>query len=234
MITVLAVAVLAIAGVASGEIISRLGSTGTASAGASAQAGRSGQATGALPTASQSVLANGSPAASPPAASSPVGTPTSPATAQPAPVQQLAVAAARAFGPDGVADGDNPQHASYAITPNAPLPWRTDWYATAKFGNLKHGTGLLLDMGHSVTVTSVTIQLGSIRGADLQVLAGDTPVLSDLPAEASATNAGGQWTLHLKAPTSARYIVIWFTLLPPNGTGTYQASIYGVTVAGRP
>jgi len=226
---VLAVAVLAIAGVASGQIISRLGSTGTATAGASAQAGRSGQATGALPTASQSVLANGQPAGSPSAA-----TPTSPATPQPAPVQQLAVAAAEAFGPGGVADGDNPERASYAITPNAPRPWRTDWYTTAKFGNLKHGTGLLLDMGYSVTVTSVTVRLGSIRGADLQVLAGDTPALSDLPAVASATDAGGQLTLHLTAPTPARYMVIWFTLLPPNGMGTYQASIYGVTVAGRP
>jgi len=89
-------------------------------------------------------------------------------------------------------------------------------------------------MGHSVTVTSVSVRLGSIRGADLQVRVGDTPVLSDLPAEASATDAGGQWTLHFNAPTSARYVVIWFTLLPPDAAGTYQASIYGVTVAGRP
>ena len=232
-ITVLAVAVLAIAGVASGQIISRLGSTGTAT-GASARVGRSGQATGTLPTASQSVPAGGSPAASS-AASSPTSTAVTPTPpASPQPVQQLAVRAAQAFGPDGVADGDNPDRASYAITPNAPRPWRTDWYTTAKFGNLQQGTGLLLDMGHSVTVTSVTVQLGSTRGANLQVLAGDIPVLSELPVVASATDVGGQWTLHLKAPTPARYVVIWFTLLPPDGTGTYRASIYGVTVAGRP
>jgi hypothetical protein len=220
MIALLAVAVLAIAGVASGEIISRLGSTGTATSGPNAQGGRPGQATGTLPTASQSVLANGKPAATP--------------TLQPAPVQQLAVRGAAAFGPKGVADGDNPEHAGYAITANAPRPWKTDWYTTADFGNLKHGTGLLLDMGYSVSITSVTVRLGSIRGANLQVRAGDMPVLSDMPAEASATDVGGLWTLQLNAPTRARYIVIWFTLLPPSGTGTYQASIYGVTVAGRP
>jgi hypothetical protein len=29
-------------------------------------------------------------------------------------------------------------------------------------------------------------------------------------------------------------VLIWFTLLPPNGAGQYQASVYHVVVNGRP
>jgi hypothetical protein len=38
--------------------------------------------------------------------------------------------------------------------------WHTHWYATAAFGQLKPGTGLLLDMGATVTITSLTVQFG--------------------------------------------------------------------------
>jgi hypothetical protein len=62
--------------------------------------------------------------------------------AQPA-VVRLPISAAAAFGPAGLADGDNPQVATDAIVSDAPTPWTTQWYATANFGLLKHGTGLL-------------------------------------------------------------------------------------------
>ena len=109
---------------------------------------------------------------------------------KPPPAVQLAVQEASAFGPDGVADGDNPQGAPHVITPGSPLPWQTDWYTTATFGMLKDGTGLLLDMGRTVTVTSVQIRLGSIGGADLQVRAGDAASLGASPVLASAQDAG--------------------------------------------
>jgi hypothetical protein len=169
-----------------------------------------------------------------PASAAPTPSATAPAPAQPA-VTALHIASAAGFGPGGLADGDNSRIASYAITRGAPAPWQSQWYATAQFGNLKQGTGLLLDLGRTATITSVRIDLASYQGANLQLRVGDTDgALSGLRVAAVADDVGGTVRLHLRSPQQARYVLIWFTLLPPNGAGQYQASVYHVVVNGRP
>jgi hypothetical protein len=169
-----------------------------------------------------------------PASAAPTPSATAPAPAQPA-VTALHIASAAGFGPGGLADGDNSRIASYAITRGAPAPWQSQWYATAQFGNLKQGTGLLLDLGRTATITSVRIDLASYQGANLQLRVGDTDgALSGLRVAAAADDVGGTVRLHLRSPQQARYVLIWFTLLPPNGAGQYQASVYHVVVNGRP
>lgn len=157
-----------------------------------------------------------------------------PASARPAPTvtpraSSVTPVSAAAFGPGGTSDGDNPQNASLALSGDSATPWNTDWYASAQFGNLKTGTGLLADLGRTVTATSVTIRLGSASGADFQVRAGTSP--GDLSTVAHASGAGGTVRLPLATPAAVRYVLIWFTLLPPDADGTYQADISGVTVA---
>ena len=170
-----------------------------------------------------------------PASAAPTPTATAPAPALPAAVTALPIASAAGFGPGGLADGDNSRVASYAITRGAPAPWQSQWYATAQFGNLKQGTGLLLDLGRTATITSVRIDLASYQGANLQLRVGDTDgALSSLRVAAVADDVGGTVRLHLRSPQQARYVLIWFTLLPPNGAGQYQASVYHVVVNGRP
>jgi Helix-turn-helix domain len=150
-------------------------------------------------------------------------------------VTQLPIASAAGFGPGGLADGDNSRVASNVITRGAPGPWQSQWYATAQFGGLKQGTGLILDLGRTATVTSVRIDLASFQGASLQLRVGNTDgALSSLRVAAVADDVGGTVRLHLRSPQQARYVLIWFTLLPPNGAGQYQASIYHVVVNGRP
>jgi hypothetical protein len=169
-----------------------------------------------------------------PASAAPAPSATAPAPAQPA-VTALHIASAAGFGPGGLADGDNSRVASNAITRGAPGPWQSQWYATAQFGNLKQGTGLLLDLGRTATITSVRIDLASYQGANLQLRVGDTDgALSSLRVAAAADDVGGTVRLHLRSPQQARYVLIWFTLLPPNGAGQYQASVYHVVVNGRP
>ncbi|MGE5289585.1 MAG: helix-turn-helix domain-containing protein [Micromonosporaceae bacterium] len=154
------------------------------------------------------------------------------APAMPA-VRALPIAFAEAFGPGGVADGDNPQGALFPITPGAQLPWRSHWYATPNFGLLKPGTGLLIDMGKRVTVSGVRIVLAPYRGADVQLRAGTVAALPDLKVAARASGAGGTVRFGLRSPQRVRYLLIWFTLLPPNGAGQYQASLYHVVVYGH-
>jgi cytoskeletal protein RodZ len=149
------------------------------------------------------------------------------ATPRPA-TRTIKPVSAVAFGPGGTSDGDNPQVAAQALAGDPATPWETSWYTTARFGNLQAGTGLLLDLGRTVTATRVTIRLGDTPGADLQVRAGTSA--SHLRVVASAYNAGGTVRLRLRSHPHAQYLLIWFTLLPPDAAGTYQAAISKVTV----
>lgn len=165
-----------------------------------------------------------------------LATPTAAATTlTPVPPRPRTIApvTAVAFGPNGTADGDNPQNAARVLADPA-AGWLTDWYATPNFGDLKTGTGLLLDMGRTVTVTTVRLTLGGLPGANLELRVGAVPELSALPVATTASDAAGLLSLPLTAPARARYILLWFTRLPPDGAGTYQVFVHQVTVQGQP
>jgi hypothetical protein len=155
--------------------------------------------------------------------------PAAPTASPSAPAQLLSPASAMAFGPGGASQGDNPQLAPLAINGGA---WHTDWYASAAFGNLEAGTGLLLDMGRSVTITSAQMTLGNSAGADVQLRTGNTPTLATLSPVAGASNAGGVLQLSPSRPVTCRYVLIWFTGLPPDPSGTYQATVSDVRLQG--
>jgi cytoskeletal protein RodZ len=225
----LAVLVLAALGFASYKFVSGAGRDRHASAAVSPRLSPPG-ARASLPPASgpavQARTAQASPATTPSASTAP--------SASAVVAQALGPASVTAFGPAGPADGDNPQLAALAVGRNPATPWYSQWYATPGFGDLKAGTGLLLDMGRTVTVSSVRLSLVSHSGADLALRAGSKPVPSRLPQVASASNAGGTVKFRLSTPVHARYLLIWFTKLPPDSAGTYQASVYKIIVQGQP
>ncbi len=148
-------------------------------------------------------------------------------------VQALVPANIAAFGPGGTGHGDSPQLARQALAGKAAGPWHSAWYTTPHFGNLQTGTGLLLDMGRTVTITSAWITLGNHSGADLSLRVGNSPALASLPPVARANGGGG--LVQLKAaPTQGRYVLVWFTKLPPDQAGTFQVSVYDVKLVGYP
>jgi cytoskeletal protein RodZ len=187
------------------------------------------------PVRSQPVAADTANASSSTPAPTPSATPSATPSPSPTPIaaRALTPATVAAFGPSGTADGDNPQIATHAISGDAATPWYSDWYATPDIDG-QPGTGLLLDMGRTVTITSVRLSLGASKGASLQLRTGATPALASLREVATSTSASGTVTLSLAAPAHARYLLIWFTTLPPDTSGTYQASLYGITVQGQP
>lgn len=150
------------------------------------------------------------------------------------PATSLAIATAAAFGPAGTSQGDDPQDAALAIDGNSATSWHSDWYATPQLGGLQSGTGLLLSLGKAATITTATVVLGPTPGGMVQLRAGDTATLADLSVVASSANPGGTLTMRLSAPVQARYALLWFTSLPPDGTGTYQARVYDVRLMGYP
>ena len=220
---ILAVLVLAVLGFAIYKAVAGVGKA-QPTADASSHPAHTSQPT-AAPSVTPSVQGSTAPA-------SPTAAPSTPPPS-PVVVRALTPSSVAAFGPAGQADGDDPQQAARAVSGNPATPWDSDWYVTSDFGNLQAGTGLLLDMGRTVTVSSVRLSLGGSRGADLQLRAGGTPVLADLHTVATSAGAGGTVELSLTAPAHARYLLIWFTKLPPDSAGTYQASIYAITVRGQ-
>jgi Helix-turn-helix domain len=165
------------------------------------------------------------------AASAPSAQPT------PTPVQEVRAhtmvpASAAALGPHGM--GDDPQSTHLAIDGRRGTAWRTDWYTSAQFGNLYSGTGLLVDMGRPVTVTGIRVTLGAAPGVHFQIRVGDQPNLGALRPVGRWAGRGGIVRLGFSHPTRGRYVLVWFTKLPQDRAGTYQAAIYGIGVKGRP
>lgn len=191
-------------------------SGGPGSAGGASASKTAARRTGGTPSAA----ASATPATTTPS-SSPSASPISHA---------LTVASIAAFGPDGTSDGDDP--GNVPLINGGGQPWHSSWYTTPEFGDLQAGTGLLLDMGQQVTVSSVRLVLGSQAGADVQVRVGNTTALAGLSTAATATDVGGTVRLSASVPVSGRYVLVWFTALPPNGQGNYQVNVYGVTVNG--
>jgi len=88
------------------------------------------------------------------------------------------------------AHGRNPGLGHRVISGPRPGGWRTGGYATARFGNLYPGTRLLLDMGRTVGVISMRINLGKVPGTGFRPRAGTKPALANTPPIAQA--AGGK------------------------------------------
>jgi len=216
---VLGVAALAVLGYAAFEF------TGQATAPRAASQPVSRQQTAAKPLAAH-------PSATPTPVATTAVTATPKPTVAPRP-QALVPVSAVAFGPHGTADGDNPQIAIRVLTDPA-MGWVSQWYATPSFGDLKQGTGLLLDLGRTVTVTTVTLTLGSPPGTSLELRLGAAPDLTALPVVATGTATRDQLSLPLASPAKGRYVLLWFTRLPPDDAGTYELFVHQVAIKGRP
>jgi hypothetical protein len=143
-----------------------------------------------------------------------------------------------ALGSDG--GNEDASGAKYAIDNNPGTFWHTDYYFTyPNFGNLKKGTGLILDMGKQVRLSQVVVEFGTSCCADVKIELGNdnNPVpgtLNTFTEVASSTTAHGVTTFDAAGDTTGRYVLIWITRLPPlAGTSNqYEAQIYNVVVHG--
>jgi hypothetical protein len=142
----------------------------------------------------------------------------------------MAPVSAVAFGPDG-RQGDDPHGAWLATDGHRRTAWHTRRYAIARFQT--PGTGLLLDMGRRVTITAVRVTIGAAAGASFQIRIGDRPALADLRPFANSAGPGGIVRMTMGRPVPGRYVLVWFTTLPPGPAGTYQAAVHGIGVKAR-
>lgn len=130
------------------------------------------------------------------------------------------------FDPDGNGTED-PGGVGFAVDDDPSTRWTTDVYrGSARFGGLKDGVGLLLDLGRRKTVDTARLLL-SAPGADIELRAGPNPpaTVGDLPLVASRNASPASLTLQLSSPVRARYWLVWITSLPRSGQDTYSLGI---------
>ena len=132
--------------------------------------------------------------------------------------------------------------ASMAIDGSSRTAWKTQFYrGNPVFGGLKTGSGLLLDMGQQVRLSSVKVLLGPTAGASVSIAVGNdgsTAQKSDanFRTVASTDNLpGGAHIFRSDSAATGRYVLIWFTRLPPEAGGPpdqYEAEIFNIIMRG--
>ncbi len=137
-------------------------------------------------------------------------------------------------------DSEDAPDAPKAIDSSPSTYWHTDSYQNqANFGNLKSGTGLLIDMGKSVQLSQVQVTVGS-GATTAKVYLGNSATLSrtalsNFTQVGKKTTGSGTLTYTISSKATGRYVLIWLTgNLPPNPDqpGQYQGRIYNVVLRG--
>jgi hypothetical protein len=144
------------------------------------------------------------------------------------------------YNPLGSSSDDDPSDALKAADGNASTFWHTSYYlGHSQFGNLKKGTGLILDMGRPVRLSQVTVQFGATCCTHVAIEVGNSntvssAALSTFTPVQSSSAAHGSTTFDVTKPVTGRYLLIWITDLPPlaGSQGKYEALIYDVAVHG--
>ncbi|MDR3082066.1 MAG: protein kinase family protein [Streptomyces sp.] len=145
--------------------------------------------------------------------------------------QPVKIVGAKDFDPLGD-NTESPSSVPKAIDGDPATAWMTKWYTSSKFGNLKSGVGLIVDLGKAKQVGSVKVDfLGdtTVEGMAAPRSTGDMPTsLSGFSR--FARGSGGNVTLKPKSPVVTRYVLLWLTELPRTDQGNYRARISDVEV----
>lgn len=158
----------------------------------------------------------------------------------------LAPVSAHGFDPLSPASSDpgdeNNNMAHYAIDSNPKTAWQTQYYlGNPRFGGLKSGTGLILDMGRPVRLSSVVVTFGPTPGANVRIELGGSDLrapstLKTFTPVARGYNVAGTTTFTVHSSKTGRYVLIWFTKLPPKQGSSnpprFMGEIFNVVVRG--
>jgi hypothetical protein len=177
---------------------------------------------------------------------------TPPASAHRTTGPQTSSAAATLTPVSAAAFEDNPADANFAIDNNPSTAWETYQYdGNPVFGGLQQGSGLILNMGHSVRIRSVKVTFESAPGAGVQIKVGNPSnpappqgtqadvslaesVANSMTTVAQQSNVSSTVTFTVNSSASGQYVLIWFTKLAPmtGHPNKYQGEIFNVVVTG--
>ena len=134
---------------------------------------------------------------------------------------------------------DNPGEAAAVIDGSPTTGWHSQFYiGNPVFGGYaKKGTGLIIDMGTQVKLSRIQVQFGPTGGGSVQVGIGnsdDPSSNSGFTPVASSSDAQATTDFSVSSPAKGRYVLLWFTSLPPlqGNSNEYEAQVYNVVVRG--
>jgi putative peptidoglycan lipid II flippase len=161
------------------------------------------------------------------------GEPASPAAVASRPLPAKGVSN---FDPQGDLT-ENPEAAPYAIDGRSDTSWTTSPYANSpKFGGLKNGVGLLVDLGAQEQVTGVDVSFGAGR-TRFQVWAAPAGTaappsqLAELRKLGGGKASGDSSQVAFDAVTT-RFVLVWLTSLPEEAPGLYRGVVRDISVQG--
>ncbi len=176
-------------------------------------------------------------AAAPSSSAAAPSTPTAPTTTPSG--EPVRVVSARDFDPQGDTREENRAQVPLAIDGRDDTRWTTVTYkGNPRLGGIKRGVGLVLDLGEARQVGSVRLRLsGNGTDVELRVPAQDPATTSTAPMTsdkawrgvAARSGAGSSVTLTPDQPVTTRFVLVYLTSLPREGSG-YRGGIYEAEV----
>ncbi|MFD0371077.1 serine/threonine protein kinase [Streptomyces sp. NPDC059071] len=135
------------------------------------------------------------------------------------------------FDPEG--DGtENHDQIKNAYDGNPGTTWKTMRYdGYSKFGNLKQGVGIILDLGTVQQVAKVEVTFQGSTSVELRTAPENASVRPDQPGgyATQASGSGTQVPLQPAKPVKTRYVLVWLTDLPRGGGG-YRGEISDIRI----
>ncbi|MFF4399856.1 protein kinase family protein [Streptomyces sp. NPDC001480] len=144
----------------------------------------------------------------------------------------IAISEARDFDPFSDDHSENPDDVGKAYDNSTATYWQTSFYLSPKFGNLKSGVGIILDLGKVQQVGKVTVSFVGDTSVELRSASADA---GSRPTSFSAYTkvAGGSGTtVELKPGKSlrSRYLLVWLTQLPMQDDGQWRGRVADIKV----
>ncbi|MFF5310051.1 protein kinase family protein [Streptomyces massasporeus] len=143
----------------------------------------------------------------------------------------ISIKGAQDFDPLGNDGSENPDEID-RLYDNAPgTYWETSFYASADFGRLKSGVGVILDLGKVQDVGKVTVSFKGDTSVELRAASGAATQPQSLDGYTKVAQGAGT-TVALKPDESlkSRYLLVWLTKLPLTDDGNYRGRVVDVKV----
>lgn len=154
---------------------------------------------------------------------------TSTATSTPGGDEAVVIVGATGYDPEG--DGtENNDLGARVFDEDPNTAWQSEGYQGPKFGGLKSGVGLVVDLGQDVTPSSVTLTLPNPSSVDLYL--GTEPDRAGANRIGTVNQQHGVVTVPVTDGATGRYVIVWFTDAPLVSDGRYRAMLSEISVNG--
>ncbi|MFE1438387.1 protein kinase family protein [Streptomyces sp. NPDC058739] len=151
---------------------------------------------------------------------------------KPKPPGPIAIQSARDYDPFGSDRSEKPESISKVYDSEPGSYWETDYYLGSRFGNLKSGVGVILDLGKVQEVGKVSVTFQGNTSVELRTANGDAEPTSFEGFTKVADGTGTTVDLEPGKALKSRYLLVWLTELPTQSNGQIRGRVVDIKVTG--